>query len=328
MARWESNYCTLYLGFFVVIVGSSLGLSVSKGIADGITEIVKASKKVAKGDLKAKAKVLSQDEIGHLANSFNEMIWEVEKMNEELGQFVFVASHDLQEPLRTITNFHGLLNDPNKDWSETEKSRFNGYIEDATQRMHELIRDLMQFTRIGRNPKFEKVNVQFLIDQVLSDLSSEIDAKEADISISTVPDIVGSKDDLRVMFFHLINNALKFSKADEPPIIQVDYANEKGNHVFFIRDNGIGISENHLGRIFEVFKRLHSVESYSGTGIGLASCKKIVNIHRGSISVQSVLGEGSVFKVVVPPLKELSGLIGVMDMVEYSNWEVEESRKN
>lgn len=302
-SRWLDGKVILglfSLVFLVVIIGASLGLSVSKGIADGITEIVRAAKKVASGDLKAKAKILSEDEIGHLAKSFNEMIWEVEKMNEELGQFVFVASHDLQEPLRTITNFQGLLNDPNKNWSDEEKRRFNRYIEDATQRMHELIRDLMQFTRIGRNMKREKVDVQFIVDQVLSGLDAEIVSSNAQVIIGNMPHVLGSKDDLKVLFYHLLNNALKFAKPDVTPVIHLNYKLVGNEHAFYFKDNGIGISENHVGRIFEVFKRLHPVQSYSGTGIGLAACRKIVNVHKGRIEVESTLGEGSVFTVFFP----------------------------
>lgn len=284
----------------VVLIGSFIGISVGNRIVNGLYEILKAAKLVAGGNFESRAKVLSQDEIGELAISFNEMIWAVEKMNAELGQFVFIVSHDLQEPLRTITNFYGLLRDPNKQWSEEEKQRFYGYIHDATERMQELIRDLMQFTRIGRDTQIEEVDLMQVTEQVLGEMEERLQSKGIIVKLEKLPVINGSVDDLRNMFYQLINNAIKFSKEGVVPIIHISHCVENNEHRLSFEDNGIGIANNQLHKIFEMFKRLHPKGTYPGTGVGLASCRKIAIVHRGRVEVESELGKGSLFIVVLP----------------------------
>jgi len=302
-ARWLDNVVLSFLLFIALTVeisGIILAISLSRGISRGIDEIVSVSKKVSEGDFKQKARVFSNDEIGALATSFNLMIQEVEQINNELKQFAYIASHDLQEPLSTIANFNELLEDPNTDWSEEKRRTVRRFIQDATKRMQNLIRDLMVFSRVGRNVEMAPVDMQVLMQEVVAQLQEAINNTDAEIEFENLPVITGNEVELNQLFQNLISNAIKFQDKTNIPKIQIRYTPLAKHHQFQVQDNGIGILPKHQSRIFEVFQRLHTASEYPGTGIGLSTCKKIVSIHKGEISLESEVGQGSCFTIRLP----------------------------
>ncbi|WP_428327993.1 sensor histidine kinase [Mucilaginibacter sp.] len=225
----------------------------------------------------------------------NENLINANKENKELEQFAFVASHDLQEPLRTITNFVELLSEKFEGNGDPETQEFLGYIVNGAAKMQNLIRDLLELSRIGNNSEFKPVNLQLVLQSVIADLDTAIKQCGAKINAGFLPNIRGNENELKRLFQNLISNGIKFRKKDTPLTIHISAVENKAEWVFAVRDNGIGIDEKYREKIFVIFQRLHTVEEYPGTGIGLASCKKIVSLHNGKISVESKLGEGAAF---------------------------------
>lgn len=225
---------------------------------------------------------------------------QLEQANIELGQFAYVASHDLQEPLRTVANFVEVLQEDYASHLDEEAHRYFGLITDSTLRMKTLVKDLLDYSRIGREREFEPVDCNILLHEIKDDLSSLISEKDAQLKLEHLPTIPGSKTDLRLLFQNLINNGIKFGKPGQAPKIRLSAKRIEDNWQFMVEDDGIGISEDYHEKIFIIFQRLHNKREYEGTGIGLAHCKKIVDLHSGSIWVESSLGKGSTFFVSLP----------------------------
>ena len=301
--RWIDNMVFKILftiAITVEITGLIMAISINRGISKGINEVIRVAKRVGKGNYKERAQVYSKDEIGVLAQSFNTMIDDVEFTNQELNQFVYIASHDLQEPLNTIGSFTKHLFDPNTDWDDSKKQKVKAFIGNATLRMQNLIRDLMNFSRIGHHNKFEFFYMNQLMEIVLEQLHDTISRTGAKVQYKNLPKIYGNKEELIRLFQNLISNAIKFQNDDTKAFIQILHEEQRHKHVFTVKDNGIGIQEDQQEKIFEVFQRLHSAKVYPGTGIGLAICKKIVHLHKGRIWVVSEFGKGSEFKFSIP----------------------------
>ena len=220
---------------------------------------------------------------------------ELQLKNKELEQFAYVASHDLQEPLRTTTGFIQLLQKQYQGQLGDKADLYFNYISDASNRMKVLINDLLDFSKIGTKAALKKINCDELIEHMLADISVAIKEAGAEIVLTELPEIYGYPTEIKLLFQNLVINAIKFRKPGLPPIIKIS-AEKKGDYYqFAISDNGIGIEEKHNQRIFDIFQRLHTREEYKGSGIGLSHCKKIVEMHHGKIWVESVPGEGSIF---------------------------------
>lgn len=225
---------------------------------------------------------------------------ELARSNTELEQFAYISSHDLQEPLRTITNFVGLFE---KEYSGKLDSDATGYLNvivTAASRMRNLIKDLLEFSRVGREMKFESIDCNSVLKEVKEEMATSIKESNAKITISNLPVLNGNYLELKRLFQNLISNALKFQKKDVNPEITITVEEKDNEFVFAIKDNGIGIDEQYNDQLFIIFKRLHSTSEYPGTGIGLATCKKIVDLHNGKIWVESKLGNGSTFYFSIP----------------------------
>lgn len=220
--------------------------------------------------------------------------------NKALEQFTFLASHDLQEPLRTIESFSGLLRDElGDDLDESGKHALH-YIEESAQRMSRLLRELLEHSRIGHLSAFDPVDTDELVREVLKDLHAAIVESGAKIQIDELPRINGRRAELQLLFQNLISNAIKFRREGEAPIIRVGAARRDSGWEFHVDDNSIGIDPALADKIFLPFKRLHSRTEYAGTGMGLTHCSKIAELHGGKIWVTPNEWGGSTFRVFLP----------------------------
>jgi light-regulated signal transduction histidine kinase (bacteriophytochrome) len=237
--------------------------------------------------------------------SLAQMTLELERKNKELEQFAYVASHDLQEPLRTISSFLDLLSNQYKDRLDDKAGKYMTFILQACDRMKVLINDLLEYSRIGRKKESEKVNLNEIVHAVLADLNKAITDAGAQIKVGKMPVITAYPTEMKQIFQNLVINAIKFRKKDVPPKIEISAEQQNGDWKFMVRDNGIGIDAQHSDRIFVIFQRLHTRNEYEGSGIGLSNCKKIAELHKGKIWVESKPGEGSSFYFTVKEQNEL-----------------------
>lgn len=226
---------------------------------------------------------------------------ELARSNAELEQFAYVASHDLQEPLRMVASFTQLLARRYGDKLDEEAVEFIDFAVDGVRRMQALINDLLAFSRVGtRGLPFEPVDTAKVVDRVLASLGPAIEESGARVTAGTLPVISGDAVQLDQVFQNLIANALKFRKPDVPPEVSVTARRGIEEWIFSISDNGIGIAPEYAERVFILFQRLHSRTEYPGTGIGLAICKKIVERHGGRIWFDSTPGKGTTFVFSIP----------------------------
>jgi light-regulated signal transduction histidine kinase (bacteriophytochrome) len=224
---------------------------------------------------------------------------ELVALNAELDDFTNVASHDLQEPLRTLTAFSDMLR-KDLDQSLPERAAQDvGFITEAAKRMHTLIQDLLALSRTGRVPKKrEKVSLGECADRALEALAIRMKETGAQVTRDELPEVWGDFTLLTQLYQNLIGNALKFG-GDRPPVIRLTAEEWDGTPVFGVKDNGIGIDFKYTQQIFQPFRRLHSRAQYEGSGIGLAICRKIVERHGGKIWVDSEPGKGAHFRFTI-----------------------------
>ncbi len=216
------------------------------------------------------------------------------RSNDELKQFAYLTSHDLQEPLRTVSNFVEVLEKRYSQNLDDAGRQYLGIVMQATHRMQNLIRGILDYSRIGREVAEEVVDVGSVIESVIDDLDSSIQEAGADIDVNPMPKVVGYESELRMLFSNLISNAIKFRRPDVPPVIKINVKRiDEACWRFSVIDNGIGIEREHRERIFEIFNRLHTKDEFEGAGIGLAHARKIVELHGGTISIESEYGAGS-----------------------------------
>jgi len=220
---------------------------------------------------------------------------ELERKNKELEQFAYVASHDLQEPLRTTSSFIEIFKEKYMGKMDEETDDILNYISQSNDRMKVLIKDLLDYSRIGRKPVIEDVNCNEVLDDVLADLSTNINETNTTIFREKLPAVRGYPTELKQLFQNIVSNSIKFRKPGTDPQIQISAERNNGHWQFAISDNGIGMEETDTERIFVIFQRLHTRTEYEGSGIGLSFCKKIVELHGGNIWVKSKPGEGSTF---------------------------------
>ncbi len=223
----------------------------------------------------------------------------LERSNEELERFAYVASHDLQGPLRTIASYLQLLQMRYKDKLDAEALEFIEFSVAGAKRMQTLILDLLNYSRISSAPKpFVKTDVYEIVRTVVKSLDSTIKASDAEVKIPELPLILGEPNQLYQLFQNLIDNALKFIK-DKKPVITISYVEREHEWEFAVADNGIGIKTEFREKIFQIFQRLHATTEYPGTGVGLAICKKIVVLHGGRIWFDSEPDKGTTFRFTI-----------------------------
>ena len=225
---------------------------------------------------------------------------ELTRSNQELQQFAYIASHDLQSPLKTIANYLSLLESKHGDQLDADARRLIGVSTAAAERMRNLINDLLDFSRVGSNVALRQVDLRELVDEILEEQQAEIQSTGAVVDLGALPTIMGHRTDLKQLFQNLISNALKYRRPNVAPRISIQVTDEGHHYRFAIRDNGIGIDRQYFERVFQIFQRLHGRNQYSGTGIGLATCKKVIDIYGGQIWIESTVGQGTTFYFTIP----------------------------
>jgi signal transduction histidine kinase len=230
---------------------------------------------------------------------------ELERSNADLEQFAYVASHDLQEPLRMVAAYTQLLAERYQGKLDADADKFIGYAREGALRMQVLIQDLLTFSRVGRKETFTGVDCNAVLRDVLQVLGPATTESGASVTYTSLPEIWADHTQMVQLFQNLIGNAIKFRGA-QPPLVSIHAERVNHDWLFGVADNGIGIAPEDVEQIFAVFHRLHSHSEYPGNGIGLAICKKIVERYGGKIWVESEVGRGSIFKFVLPcqPLED------------------------
>ncbi|MEO6548959.1 MAG: two-component regulator propeller domain-containing protein [Ferruginibacter sp.] len=225
---------------------------------------------------------------------------ELRKKNKELEQFAYVASHDLQEPLRTTAGFAELLLHQYRGKIDQKADKYLGFIYDASVRMKVLITDLLDFSKLGNEAKLTTVDCNLLLQDMLADIMAAISEAGVNIEYSGLPQIIAYPTEIKLLFQNLVINAIKFRRKNVAPQIKIAARQIDGYWEFSVNDNGIGIEPQNSERIFDIFQRLNTRKEYEGSGIGLSHCKKIVELHNGKIWVESIPGEGSTFYFTIP----------------------------
>jgi light-regulated signal transduction histidine kinase (bacteriophytochrome) len=233
---------------------------------------------------------------------------ELERSNEALKQFAYAASHDLQEPVRTMGNYAEILARRYRGRLDADADEFLGFVVDGAGWMHQLLQGLLEYSRVEIRPAAKApTQMDTALEQALGNLGAAIAETGARVTSGPLP--FAPADDLQMvqLFQNLVGNAIKFRRPDVPPEVRVDVTTRDSEWVFAVRDNGIGIDLRHANRIFAIFQRLHRRQEYPGAGVGLAICKKIVERHGGRIWVESPQEGGTAFLFTLPRASQEAG---------------------
>lgn len=284
-----------YLPWVVLLCGAFLGLALGSSVyfaqksASREKEANRANRELA---LEVAERKRAQEEATTHAS-------ELTRSNAELEQFAYVASHDLQEPLRIVSGYVQLLQKRYAGKLDSNADEFISFAVDACGRMQRLISDLLAYSRVGREKEFGEVGCGSIFSAALQSLKAVIDESGASVTSDPMPTVRGDASQLEHLFLNLIGNAIKYRGASAPEV-HVSALLKNSEWQFSVRDNGLGIDPKYHDRIFVIFQRLHGKGQYSGTGIGLAICKKVVENHKGKIWVESEQGAGSTFHFTIP----------------------------
>lgn len=226
---------------------------------------------------------------------------ELKQSNEELERFAYICSHDLQEPVRMMNSYAWLLAERCESLLDEKGLKYLHYITDNAKRMQKMIRDILAFSRVGREEvAVEEVDCNAVVREVLSEFEPVIAEKNAQVTCGDLPTVHTSRTLIRVLLQNLIGNALKFQKGDEPPAVTISAERQDTMWRFSVRDNGIGIDPAMHDKVFAIFQRLHRQEDYPGTGIGLSTCRKLIRLYGGDIGFESAPGKGTNFFFTLP----------------------------
>lgn len=226
---------------------------------------------------------------------------ELTRSNEELERFAHVVSHDLQQPLQSILGFAQLLVMTQRDRLDDDANGYVDRIVASSKRMSQLIQDLLTYAKVGATEQPpERIDCKQLVQEILAELTPKIEEKQAKVTVETLPTIQGNPSQLRQLFQNLLSNALKYHLPERVPQVTVSATLESEVWQFSVRDNGIGIESDYFEKIFQIFERLHGKNDYPGTGIGLSTCKKIVESHHGRIWIASEVGLGTTVYFTLP----------------------------
>lgn len=246
--------------------------------------------------------VIANTELAFQNNEKEKRAFEMDLLNKELEQFAYIASHDLQQPLRTVSNYMNLFQEKYLSQLDETAGRHINSVNNAVNRMSQLINSLLIFSQLGQDRKLTRSNIKHVLDGIINDHDALIKSTNALIEIAEMPTLNIYETEMYQLFQNLIANAIKFQKAGSQPKIKI-WAEEKiEKWQFSVSDNGIGIEAPFYEKIFAIFQRLNEKKAYEGSGIGLANCKKIIQLHRGEIWLESKLNEGTTFYFTIPKI--------------------------
>lgn len=310
-------------GFAVVVPILLLGvvvaaLIVARHLVNPISRLTKSVEQFSRGHFESRVIVETSDEIGILAETFNAMALSIQKSNSELErrvesrtadlmrsnqdleQFAYVASHDLQEPLRMVSSYTQLLSRRYTGRLDSDADEFIGYAVDGAKRMQKLINDLLTYSRVGRHDnEYKRLNVSDVVNETIENLRARMTDGEVNVVVGDLPSVVADQQQLLSLFQNLIGNAIKYRSSERPPNVRISAERTDSAWKFAVTDNGIGVDLAFSDKIFTIFQRLHGRDEYEGTGIGLAVAKKIVERAGGRIWLTSIPGEGPTFYFTV-----------------------------
>jgi signal transduction histidine kinase len=300
----------LVLASAITLVLSAAGTAflLMRGIGNSIRELGRGTQRIAAGDLEYRVAVAGADEISRLSIAFNDMAAklsatyaQLEHKNQELQEFAFIASHDLSEPLRKIQTFGDLLKAKSANRLSEQERDYVSRMTGAANRMQELLDALLRYSRVDtKGQDFSPVKLHEVVRGATDDLEMAIRDVEAQVEIDPLPTVEGDPQQLRQLLQNLISNALKYHRSEVKPFVKIYGETDDGTGRIFVEDNGIGFDEKYVDKIFQPFQRLHGRNEYSGIGMGLAICRKIVERHKGTITAKSTPGKGSTFIVTLP----------------------------
>jgi signal transduction histidine kinase len=308
-----SRVRTIFVGFGVLLLLSVLAAvaTLQAAAVRPLARLVHQVRRVARGDFDRTVEVVGARDVVQLGRDIDRMrqrilaeAAELQRSNAELEQFAYVASHDLQEPLRKVASFCQLLEQRYGGQLDERADQYIGFAVDGARRMQELINDLLAFSRVGRAEKpLTPVDCDAVVRSARANLTALIEETGATVDVGPLPVVNGDPGLLSLVFQNLIGNALKF-RGEAPPRVSISASPDGDAWEFTCRDNGIGIDDEYGERIFVIFQRLHSRAAYEGTGIGLAMCRKIVEHHGGRIWLATdgdrASGSGSTFRFTLP----------------------------
>jgi len=313
----------IFCAFMLVMI--TIGLYImNRSIIQPVHSLAQGAEVIGNGNFDYRIQVDSKDELGNLARIFNNTAAklrgfydelqdeirvrkrkeaELLRSNKDLEEFAFIASHDLQEPLRNVSSTMQLLEQGYKGKLGSDADQLIHYAVDSAKTMKTLIDDLLTYSRVSTRGKlFEKIDSDKVLVLTLANLAATITARSAVITRDPLPEIYADSTQLAQVFYNLVLNGIKFNKS-EPPEIHVSAKKDGDEWVYSVRDNGIGIDNRYIERVFVIFERLHRRSEYEGTGMGLAITKKIVERHGGRIWIESELGSGSMISFTIPNSK-------------------------
>ncbi|MEU3033913.1 sensor histidine kinase [Streptomyces griseoaurantiacus] len=319
------NWVFTAIALSILVVAALIFEGLRRGVTAPLTRIATSAREVAKGRFDrpiaaegpADLRRLGMDveemrrrlvaELAHTERSrqqLDEQAADLRRSNAELEQFAYVASHDLQEPLRKVSSFTQLLQRRYGEQLDERADQYIAFAVDGANRMQVLINDLLAFSRVGRvHNESREVDLEALVERTLGTLSMAAEETGAEITHDPLPTVLGDTTQLGMLWQNLLSNALKFHSPARPPRIHIEACQDGDTWHFAVRDNGIGIAPEFRDKVFVIFQRLHTKDAYPGTGIGLAMCKKVVEFHGGTIGIDPEHGPGTRVVFTLPALR-------------------------
>jgi Bacteriophytochrome (light-regulated signal transduction histidine kinase) len=319
----EFLYWMIGAGVIVLLVSILFAWTMSRNITRPLQELTSAASSIASGNLSASVPVDRYDELGKLARAFNAMSVQIqnahrdlekkvadrterlEAVNKELEAFSYSVSHDLRAPLRAVSGYAQILQEDYGTQLDAEANRILNAIMNNAHMMGQLIDDLITFSRISRKEvTHQPINMRQLAETCLHEIQESNGKIKYNVRIHDLPPCEGDQSMIKQVWMNLISNAVKYSSREALPAIEIGYKEKENEHVYFVKDNGVGFDMQYAHKLFGVFQRLHSSEAFEGTGVGLALTKRIINKHAGDIWAESAPGEGATFYISLPKNKD------------------------